>query len=322
MAIVSITSCYRFQALDQLRLESLRQQVHAFAAPHSLHGLFLLAKEGFNATLCGPEEGIAEFKRWMQGQFGPPKIIFKDSHSPRPVFRRLSVQVRDEIVTLGDACPIDFDPVRDPALAHFLTPDEWEEWLTARNDYVLVDVRNWYETSLGTFEGAIDPKLSNFGNLPQFLDRVNFDRNKPILMYCTGGVRCEKAARLMHDAGFSELYQLEGGILNYLASHPRSKFKGECFVFDRRVAVDQDLAPSARYTLCPHCGNPATERVTCRNCGEPTQVCVPCSAQEVLISCSKNCAHHLGRRSISKIGPGKMSPASCGAREMPQRKTD
>lgn len=164
---------------------------------------------------------------------------------------------------------------------------------------MLLDTRNVYETAIGKFRGAVDPKLQKFSEFSDFVTASDIPKNKKVLMYCTGGIRCEKASLEMQRLGFEDVYQLSGGILKYLEEFPDGPFEGECFVFDHRVAVDKNLRPSKQYKLCPHCGNPGDKSISCRKCGAQAIICDGCANNEYKVSCSKNCAHHLERVATS-----------------------
>jgi UPF0176 protein len=156
---------------------------------------------------------------------------------------------------------------------------------------VIVDARNDYEYAIGKFKGAIDPSIKTFSEFPEFVKKGELPKDKKVMMYCTGGIRCEKALLEMEKQGYSDVYQLEGGILAYLQQFPEGNFEGECFVFDKRVAVDQHLQPSQTYHICPHCGNPGTLEVNCLACNKQAIVCYGCAKEERHKTCSKNCAY-------------------------------
>lgn len=284
---LTVTSFYRFVPLSVEDLAERRERWYARAESLGIAGLIILAAEGVNATVAGSAGAIAELKRLVVSELGS-EIEFKDSDSPSRVFKRLSVQIREEIVTIKDSLPA-------PDGAGYLRPAEWEEMMR-REDAVVIDTRNIYETKLGKFRGAVDPGIRHFSEFPAFVESCGIPRDKKILMYCTGGIRCEKASLAMRLRGYGEVYQLRGGILRYLEERPNAAFEGECFVFDERVALEQSLAPSRRYKLCPHCGDPAESRIVCANCSEPAVVCESCLEQGNRRSCSKNCSHHLKLR--------------------------
>jgi len=310
MSGVLVLALYRFQEIPEGLLASARDDLFELGERSGIRGLLLLAQEGVNGTVCGEPAQVRTFIEAVQNRLAHGTYSIKESCSNGWPFKRLQVQVRPEIVTL-DGSVFRPGPVDERSR---LSPNQWHEWLSpkdgsAAREYTLVDVRNWYETKLGKFKGAIDPDLKNFGEFPKFLAESGIPRDRPLLMYCTGGIRCEKAAPLLRSEGYSEVYQLEGGILNYLAAYPNSNFEGECYVFDHRVAVDQNLAPSQQYGLCPHCGNPAASRISCGNCAKDCSICEDCAALVARNSCSKNCAHHISLRSNFSTGSSPSSGA-------------
>lgn len=243
----SITTCYGFFPLDTQQVNRLRAELIAFGAEHAMKGLVLIAPEGINATVCGSADAIAAWKDMMRTLCAD--IVFKDSHADQPIFKRWSVKAKPEIVA-----------IKQPDIAprgkrNHLRPDEWDAMLS-RDDVIVLDTRNDYEVAIGKFHGAIDPAIEHFSEFPAFIKNAGIPKDKKVLMYCTGGIRCEKAIIAMEKEGYENVYQLEGGILAYLEKFPHGKFDGECFVFDERVAVDQNLQPSKTFTLCPDCGDP------------------------------------------------------------------
>jgi UPF0176 protein len=256
----------------------------------------LLADEGINGTVAGAAEPMLEFKRELSAIVYFAGLSFKDSTADRPPFRRLAVQIRDEIVTLKSGIKI---PKIKPE--NRLSPTEWNEMIVNRGESVtILDTRNTYETQMGKFRGAVDPRIKAFGEFPDYVRRSGIPKDKPVLMYCTGGIRCEKAIEEMYAQGYSEVYQLDGGILKYLEEYPDHQFDGECFVFDHRVAVDQRLQPTTRYRLCPHCGDPGTVTIQCGYCSQSTMICAECNGHEHKKSCSKNCTYHLSKSHVRK----------------------
>lgn len=265
----------------------LKDKIRAFAERLGILGLFILGPEGVNSSFSGTSDSVQSFKLHLS-QLLPvdTELVFKDSFANHPAFRDLKIKVRSEIVTLGRPDLVPKGPHRH------LSPKEWHEMITQR-DVVVIDTRNSYEYETGHFRGAIDPKTREFSEFPKFLDESGIEKDKRVMIYCTGGIRCEKGILEMEERGFTNVYQLEGGILNYLKEYPQGHFEGECFVFDYRVAVDQNLNPSEKYRLCPHCGQPAAVRIDCIQCGLPEIVCQTClSRGEQFHTCSKNCAHH------------------------------
>jgi UPF0176 protein len=206
-------------------------------------------------------------------------------------------------VTLGTP-----ELVPSEGVNHHLSPAEWNQVLKTENDFVMIDTRNWYETQIGTFKGALDPKTEQFTEFPEFVEKQKIPQDKKMLIFCTGGIRCEKGILELQRRGYKNVYQLEGGILNYLKEYPNDQFEGECFVFDHRVALDQNLQPSTKYGLCPHCGQPSEIKIDCLRCDSEELICVDCAKLEFKKdTCSKNCAHqwklHPGRKGAKQMVP-------------------
>jgi UPF0176 protein len=237
---------------------------------------------------------VGKLRDFLGVLFPGEEIPHKESVATRMPFARFKVDVRPEIVTIKN-----LDISADESLGTHLSPAEWHQALSSESDILLVDTRNDYEFEIGTFQDAIDPKIQKFSDFKTFMEAQNVPKDKKIFLFCTGGIRCEKAVPEVKRLGFENVYQLEGGILKYLEEYPEGLFKGECFVFDRRVAVDGNLQPTKMYSSCPHCGNPGKERIVCKNCEAETVVCHRCVGRDDRMSCSKNCAHHIRRKARS-----------------------
>lgn len=283
-----ISAFYQFIRIDQADLDRIKGEFEGCAERDSIRGLIVMGCEGINATIAGDSGAINRFHELIRSLFPEVNYVPKESHAEKMPFARFKVDVRPEIIT-----------TKDPSLSSgesqgtHLTPRQWHDMIATDPDVVLVDTRNDYEVEVGMFKGALDPKIKKFSDFQQYLERGELPRDKKLLLYCTGGIRCEKAVPEVKRLGYQQVYQLEGGILRYLEEFPEGHFAGECFVFDHRVAVDAHLQPTKIYGLCPHCGNPAKESLSCVKCGKSAVVCARCREREDLRSCSKNCAHHL-----------------------------
>lgn len=296
-----VSAFYKFVKLNKEDLPELKSKIEKKAEECKIRGLFLLGTEGVNSTISGPEEGCAEFRKYLAEGTPVGELTNKDSISNYMPFRAFKLKIKKEIVTLGDTSVI-------PEKVNFyhLNSQEWKDVLDNDPDAVVIDTRNWYETEIGKFKRALDLKMNEFNEWPDKVKELNIDKNKKILIYCTGGIRCEKAIIEMHNQGFNNVYQLEGGILKYFEdikeTPEQAQWDGECFVFDRRVAVDPELNASQTYTFCPHCGQPAHQEITCIRCEKPQKVCIKCqeSGKPELQTCSKNCAHHHAKGSRVK----------------------
>jgi UPF0176 protein len=268
-------------SLEETR--AIEADINVFA--NRMRGLILLGVEGINATVSGPVEVLSEFKAAVEKSFAA-KIHFKDSVAEKEPFRMFKLKVKKEIVTLGRP-----DLVPEGDRSH-LSPQEWHDVLS-NEDVIVIDTRNTYETDIGKFKNAVDLNLKGFSEFPEKIKALGLKKDQKVLMYCTGGIRCEKAMLELNEQGYDNVFQLRGGILEYLKEFPNEHYDGECFVFDYRVAVDQNLKPSERYVLCPHCGQPANQKIDCIRCETKMIVCKSCLAKSSEYeTCSKNCAHH------------------------------
>jgi len=237
---LKVAALYQFAALPDFR--ELREPLRALAAGVGLKGSVLLAHEGINGTVAGGGEGIDAFVRELQhgALFGGrlDQLELKFSSASEMPFQRLKVRLKKEIVTLGDTA---VDPTRQ--VGTYVEPSDWNQ-LIAAPDTLVIDTRNAFEVAMGTFEGAVDPGLKSFGQFKEFAaQQLDPAKHKRIAMFCTGGIRCEKASAYLLAQGFNEVYHLKGGILRYLegVSEEESRWRGECFVFDERVALGHGL---------------------------------------------------------------------------------
>lgn len=244
-----ILSGYQFVHLERLAL--WRERIEAYAARSGLRGTVLVAGEGINFSLSGPPGALDEWLVWIDTRLGCDAPVTNRQPVDEAPFLRLKVRVRDEIVTFDSGVRPTPESAGEP-----LSPGAWNT-LLERGDLQLVDARNDYEYRIGTFEGAVNPNTASFTEFKDYC-REHLDPARPVAMFCTGGVRCEKASAWLKDRGFPEVFQLRGGILGYIAATPAedSRWRGECFVFDDRVSVDAALEPTGR-VVCRGCRRPA-----------------------------------------------------------------
>jgi len=245
---------YKFVELSDI--EARRAPLLAFCEQRGVKGLILLAQEGINSTIAGPEDAIRAVLAYLRADPKFADLQPKESWSELPPFRRMRVRLKKEIVTSG------VPEVSPSTMAGtYVKPEDWNA-LISDPAVVLIDTRNDYEVELGTFERAIDPKVQTFSQLPTWVNEADVlkavDGKRPkVAMFCTGGIRCEKSTAMMRAKGYEEVYHLEGGILKYLETVPpeESLWRGECFVFDERVAVTHGLQ-RGESRLCRCCRQP------------------------------------------------------------------
>lgn len=270
--LFKVAAFYSF--IDLSDLLQLKSEFTEFLKKQDIRGTMLIASEGINGTLAGKESSINEFKNFLKSKNLYEAKNFKTSHCEYDPFPRLKIKLKDEIVTIGNKL---VDPKK--IVGEYIPPEDWNQ-LIADAEVMVLDTRNTYEHSIGSFKNAIQPETTNFREFPAWLDQVEasgLDKNKKVAMFCTGGIRCEKASSFMRSKGFENIYQLQGGILNYLEkiNEEDSLWKGECFVFDDRVAINHKLKVGS-YDMCHGCRMPITESdknsehyergISCPNC--------------------------------------------------------
>jgi UPF0176 protein len=273
---VLVAAFYRFAALEAL--PALRSELLQLADAAGVRGTILLADEGVNGTISGPDAGVEAVLQRLRQVVGLERLEAKFSRTDAQAFHRLKVRLKREIVCLGQP---KVQPYLASAVGTHVPPEQWDA-LIADPDTLVIDTRNAYEVAIGTFAGAIDPGTESFREFPRWVEHelrplVAERQPKAIAMFCTGGIRCEKATAYLQQQGFAGVHHLQGGILRYLEEipEPGSSWRGECFVFDQRVAVNHRLEPG-EHSLCHACGLPLSpddrqlasyvEGVSCRHC--------------------------------------------------------
>lgn len=253
MNSIVVCALYKFVKLENFR--ALRKPLYKVLEENNVKGTLLLANEGINGTIAGSREGIDNLLKWLKSHEPFKELDYKESYTDEIPFIRTKIKLKKEIVTMGQ-------PGIDPknVVGTYIKPKEWND-LISREDVVLIDTRNKYEVEIGTFQNAINPKTGSFREFPQYV-KENLDpkKHKKVVMFCTGGIRCEKSTAYLKQQGFEEVYHLQGGILNYLKKVEKDKslWEGECFVFDNRVTVDHSLK-KGHYDQCHACRMPITE---------------------------------------------------------------
>jgi UPF0176 protein len=298
---IVVAALYKFVTLEDY--VERREPLLTVMLDNEVKGTLLLAQEGINGTIAGSRAGIDAVLAFLKADSRLVDLEHKESYCDEQPFYRTKVKLKKEIVTLGV-------PGVDPnkKVGTYVDPKDWNA-LISDPDVVLIDTRNDYEVGIGTFTNAVDPKTKSFREFPQYV-RQNFDpsRHKKVAMFCTGGIRCEKASSFMLNEGFEEVYHLKGGILKYLeeVSQEDSLWQGDCFVFDNRVTVRHDLS-EGEYDQCHACRTPisAADResehyvpgISCPHCWDSLPEKTRISARE------RNQPHPIGRdpRQVSKL---------------------
>ncbi|KJH73168.1 oxygen-dependent tRNA uridine(34) hydroxylase TrhO [Aliterella atlantica] len=249
-----VATFYKFVSLPDF--DKKQQPLLAYCQMQGIKGTILLAAEGINGTIAGAsQESIDAVLTFLAADARLADLEYKLSYAESPPFERMKVRLKREIVTLG--LP-EVDP--NEQVGTYVSPQEWNA-LISDPEVTIIDTRNDYEVNIGTFTGAQNPQTQSFNQFPDYINQ-NLDptKHRKVALFCTGGIRCEKASSLMLSQGFAEVYHLKGGILKYLEEVPadESLWQGECFVFDERVAVQHGLEPGT-YELCRSCGYPISQ---------------------------------------------------------------
>ena len=254
MALFFTTAFYHFVSLNNVK--SIQTIIQDYCDKKSIKGTILLANEGINGTISGEEIEILEFHEFLK--YNPifskvfEGIDYKGSWSNKNPFYRMKVRLKKEIVTLGIP---EVSPTKK--VGTYVKPEDWNS-LINDPDITLIDTRNGYEVDIGSFKNAINPKTTSFREFPKYIkNNLSLKKTNKVAMFCTGGIRCEKASSFMLEEGFEEVYHLQGGILKYLETIPEAEslWQGECFVFDQRVAVTNELK-QGKYNQCFACRHP------------------------------------------------------------------
>ena len=282
---IQIAALYRFARIPEPA--QLLEPLHRACEREGVKGTLLIAHEGINGTIAGLPEGLERALHEIRSLTGLQDLELKFSSAAEMPFLRMKVKLKREIVTIGDDS---VDPLR--AAGTYVAAKDWNA-LISDPDVVLIDVRNHYECRIGTFKGAVDPETASFRAFPDYVrENLSADKTRKIAMFCTGGIRCEKASAFMLQEGFSEVYHLQGGILRYLEDIPAedSTWQGGCFVFDERIAVGHALVPETAFSLCHGCRQPLTaddcshpdheDGVACRYCAPTLSEARRLSARE------------------------------------------
>lgn len=245
-----VAALYRFVQLDDYK--DLQKPIHDQMVEYGVCGSLLLASEGINGTVSGSREAIDQLLNYLRDDPRLSSLEVKESFALEAPFKRTRVRLKKEIVTMG----VDGINPND-SVGTYVDPKDWNK-LISDPEVTVIDTRNDYEVAIGTFEGAMNPETESFRQFPAFVDNeLDPQKHRKVAMFCTGGIRCEKSTAFLRSKGFDEVYHLKGGILKYLEEVPEedSKWKGDCFVFDKRVSVGHNLE-LGEHLMCYGCGWP------------------------------------------------------------------
>ena len=308
----TVATFYQFADLPDF--EAKRAPLKAECGRHSVMGTIILAPEGINGTIAGPSAGVESVLGFIRGDERLAKLPVRLCDTERITFHRMKVLLRTEIVTLGA-------PEADPreGVGEYVEPGDWNA-LISDPAVTVIDTRNDYEVEMGTFRGAIDPETESFGEWPKYVQRhLDPEEHPRIAMFCTGGIRCEKASAYLLRHGFSEVFQLRGGILNYLQNMPESDslWEGDCFVFDHRVSVRHGL-DQGEYEVCFGCRWPLTQAdrqspkyelgVSCTRCADgltPERRSRLLERHRQVSLARRRGAQHIGQQPKREVRPAK-----------------
>ena len=277
--------------------EQFRNEHHRLCLELDLRGRIIVAVEGLNGTVSGTVENCARYMTTVKADPCFAALEFKIDEVPTHTFHKLHVRVKPEIVrsSLHHMRPHD-------KTGQHLSPAEFKA-MKNRDDVVVVDVRSDYEYNLGRFKNAVTLDMENFRDFPERVERLREFKDKKIITYCTGGVKCEKASAFLLEQGFENVYQLHGGIIKYGIEVGGEDFDGQCYVFDNRVAVDVNRMNPVVISRCQHCQQPSNRLVNCANphCHAHLPLCEACGEQ-LQGACSAACAEHSDKRVYDGTG--------------------
>ncbi len=254
--IYKVVSIYSFFSVQENLITELKDKLLSIENDNDLSGLLIIAKEGINGTICAKEKIIEKVLNLLRKFIGINKSNIKVSYSKTKIFKKLKIKIKNEIVTMGIP---DINPSKGAGT--YIDSFTWNKLIKEKNT-IVIDTRNHYEVSIGSFKESINPNTKNFSEFPEWIENnlekhLGNGNSKNIAMFCTGGIRCEKASTLLKNKGYKNIFHLKGGILKYLEeiSKDESLFEGECYVFDKRVSLDHELKKGS-YSICHACGMP------------------------------------------------------------------
>ena len=287
-----VISFYKYVKIEDP--EILMKEHLNWCSENGLKGKVYLAKEGISGSIFGDDELTRKYKNYLKGYKIFEDIWFKETPTDSVAFSKMHVRVKEEIVNSG---------LRSTKLEHTapkLTPEQLLKFYEDKKDFVIVDARNWYESKIGKFKNAITPQITHFREWPKVVESLSEYKDKTIVTYCTGGIRCEKASAYMREQGFKDVYQIDGGILNYVLQFPDTYWEGGMFVFDDRRVFEPNTKDELKYTAnCHFCGKPTSYHINCHNidCDKIIVSCHDCKVEKEYC-CSDECRTSKNKRKV------------------------
>lgn len=292
MSKYKVISFYKYVNVDDP--ESLAKEHLEWCMQNGIKGKIYLAKEGINGSVFGDNEVTENYINHLRSYKIFEDVWFKETHTDEIAFSKMHVRVKSEIVNSGL-----YDTSLDNS-APKLTPEQLLKFYEDKKDFVIVDARNWYESKIGRFKNAITPHITHFREWPKVAESLQEYKNKTIVTYCTGGIRCEKASAYLREHGFKDVYQIDGGILNYIQQFPDTYWEGGMFVFDDRKVVEPNTKEELKYTSnCHFCGKPTAYHINCHNidCDKIIVCCHDCKIENEYC-CSDECRASENKRKV------------------------
>lgn len=292
MSKYKVISFYKYVNVDDP--ESLAKEHLEWCMQNGIKGKIYLAKEGINGSVFGDNEVTENYINHLRSYKIFEDVWFKETHTDEIAFSKMHVRVKSEIVNSGL-----YDTSLDNS-APKLTPEQLLKFYEDKKDFVIVDARNWYESKIGRFKNAITPHITHFREWPKVAESLQEYKDKTIVTYCTGGIRCEKASAYLREHGFKDVYQIDGGILNYIQQFPDTFWEGGMFVFDDRKVVEPNTKEELKYTSnCHFCGKPTAYHINCHNidCDKIIVCCHDCKIENEYC-CSDECRASENKRKV------------------------
>lgn len=275
-----------------LNTDEFRDIHYKFCEDNNIKGRIFIAEEGINGTASGKNSDIEKYKEHIRSFSQFKDIEFKEDQTSEHAFRKLFVRVKKEIVTSG------LEGVTPGNGSKRISPEMLHKFYEEGKDFIIIDARNDYESSIGKFKNAIIPQMENFREWPAVVEKLKDYKNRTIITYCTGGIRCEKASAYMASQGFNDVYQLEGGIINYTKKFPDTYWEGSIFVFDERRSIEVNTNSRLKHIAkCYFCGAPTSYYINCHNqdCDKIITSCHGCKIENEYC-CSEECRNAPNKR--------------------------